>query len=289
MSSRATRAPLAITGTRGGYRLTAPCEVATLTKPDPCTLRHMTAPTRSKRPPKWTPTELIAVLGEAYSRAPQRPSRAPVTELVLTLLSQHTSDHNSGRAMHQLLERFPTWDSVLDAPVEEVEDAIRPGGLAPTKSKRLQALLAEVKQRAPDWDLATLEELPLDEAKRWLTSLPGVGPKTAACVLLFALGRPALPVDTHIHRLAARWGLSDGKRVEKTERDLKAVFARKDWARLHLSMIYFGREHCPARGHDLSACPICGWAATRKRILEEARSGGGGPLSRQGVAKKKKR
>jgi endonuclease-3 len=119
-----------------------------------------------------------------------------------------------------------------------------------------------------------------------LEALPGVGHKTASVVLNQAFGLPAFPVDTHIHRLAARWGISDGKNVEKTERDLKAVFAREVWARVHLSMIYFGREYCPARGHDLTTCPICGWAASKKRIAEEARSGGGGPVSRKAVTKK---
>ena len=105
--------------------------------------------------------------------------------------------------------------------------------------------------------------------------------------LIQAFNTPAFPVDTHIHRLAARWGPSDGKNVDKTERDLKAVFPRDAWARLHLSMIYFGREYCPARGHDLASCPICSWAASKKRMAEEAKAGGGGPRSRAAVAKKK--
>ena len=232
----------------------------------------MTAPTRSKRPPKWTPAELIAVLGEAYSRAPQRPSRAPVTELVLTLLSQHTSDHNSGRAMHQLLERFPTWDSVLDAPVEAVEDAIRPGGLAPTKSKRLQALLAEVKDRAPDWDLGTLQELPLDEAKRWLTSLPGVGPKTAACVLLFALDRPALPVDTHVERVAKRLGLAPRKLATvKLHDKLEAMLEPHEVYAFHVDLIQHGRRTCHARAPQCHTCTLaerCPKAGVAKKYLD---------------------
>jgi len=104
-----------------------------------------------------------------------------------------------------------------------------------------------------------------------LEALPGVGHKTASVVMIQAFGVPAFPVDTHIHRLAARWGLSTGKSVEKTEADLKRVFPRETWIRLHLQIIYFGRERCPARGHDLTQCPICSWAATSKRIAEEAR------------------
>jgi endonuclease-3 len=104
-----------------------------------------------------------------------------------------------------------------------------------------------------------------------LEALPGVGHKTASVVMIQAFEVPAFPVDTHIHRLAARWGLSTGKNVEKTEADLKQAFPKETWIKLHLQIIYFGRERCPARGHDLKACPICSWAATSKRIAEEAR------------------
>ena len=103
-----------------------------------------------------------------------------------------------------------------------------------------------------------------------LEALPGVGHKTASVVMSQAFGVPAFPVDTHIHRLAARWGLSDGSNVTKTERDLKAVFPREKWNDLHLQIIFFGREYCPARYHDLTECPICSWSATKKRIREEA-------------------
>lgn len=228
------------------------------------------APTRSatrtrgagKRPARarderWTPAELIALLGERYGRAPQQPSRAPVIELVLTLLSQHTSDHNSGRAMHQLLARFPEWDEVIEAPASEVEDAIRAGGLAPTKSKRLQALLAEVRERAPDYDLSMLETMPLDEAKRWLTSLPGVGPKTAACVLLFALGRPALPVDTHVERVSKRLGLVPPKTpADKAHALLEAMLEPDEVYPFHVDLIQHGRRTCHARNPQCETCPL---------------------------------
>ena len=107
----------------------------------------------------------------------------------------------------------------------------------------------------PDWE--------------FLESLAGVGHKTASVVMSQAFGVPAFPVDTHIHRLAARWGLSDGRNVVKTERDLKAVFAEETWNRRHLQIIYFGREYCPSLRHDLTSCPICSWSATKKRIMEE--------------------
>ena len=197
------------------------------------------------------------MLDERYERAPQRLSRAPITELVLTVLSQHTADHNSGRAMHRLLERFATWDEVIAAPVAAVEEAIRPGGLAPTKAKRLQALLLEVRGRDPTFALAELETLPLDEAKRWLTSLPGVGPKTAACVLLFALGRPALPVDTHVERVAKRLGLIPRKLPAAKAHDaLEAKLEPEGVYAFHVDLIQHGRRTCHARGPRCDACPL---------------------------------
>jgi endonuclease-3 len=134
-------------------------------------------------------------------------------------------------------------------------------GLAPTKSKNLvklsQKLLDDFDGEVPN-TIAAME------------TLPGIGHKTASVVAAQAFGIPAMPVDTHIHRLAARWGLSSGKNVKTTEKDLKALFPRETWNALHLQIIFFGREHCPALHHDLSTCPICSWAATRKRIAEEA-------------------
>lgn len=212
---------------------------------------------RPKRPPKWTASELVEILDEQYGRAPQQPSGAPVVELVLTVLSQHTSDHNSGKAMHRLLERFATWDEIIAAPTSEVEDAIRPGGLAPTKAPRLQALLAEVKERTDDFDLEALREMPLDEAKRWLKSLPGVGPKTAACVLLFALGRPALPVDTHVERVSKRLGLVPKKAPAAKAHDLlEAQLEADEVYAFHVGLIQHGRRTCHARGPRCDACPL---------------------------------
>ena len=212
---------------------------------------------RGKQPPLWTPTELIEILDEYYGRAPQQISNSPVFELVLTLLSQHTSDHNSGEAMHRLVEAFPDWDAVLAAPVEAVEDAIRPGGLAPTKSRRLQALLAEVRERRPDFDLEFLRGLPLEEAKAWLTSLPGVGPKTAACVLLFALGRPALPVDTHVERVSKRLGLVPLKMpADRAHAVLEAMLEPDQVYAFHVDLIQHGRRTCHARSPQCDRCPL---------------------------------
>ena len=211
---------------------------------------------------------MIAILDEAYGRAPQQASHAPVFELVLTLLSQHTSDRNSGQAMHRLIERFPTWDAVLAAPVREVEGAIRAGGLAPTKSKRMQELLAEVKARRPDWDLDFLRGLPLAEAKAWLTSLPGVGPKTAACVLMFALGRPAMPVDTHVHRVAQRLGLIPPTMPpEQAHAALEALVPPELTYAFHIALIKHGRRLCDARRPRCGDCPLLdGCPEGRRRV-----------------------
>ena len=200
----------------------------------------------------------------------------PFTLLVAVALSAQTTDERVNLVTPGLFAMARTPAKMAKCSVSQILEQIRSCGLAPGKAKNIKALSEILVREHAGVVPADMEAL---------EALPGVGHKTASVVLVQAFGVPALPVDTHIHRLAARWGLSDGKNVEKTERDLKAVFAREDWARLHLSMIYFGREYCPARGHDLSTCPICGWAATKKRIAEEARSGGGGPVSRKAVSR----
>lgn len=208
-------------------------------------------------PTGYAPHEIIAILDAHYGRAPSRPSGDPMVELVLTLLSQHTSDHNSGRAFHRLIERFPSWDAVIAAPTAEVEDAIRPGGLAPTKAPRLQELLRAVRERAPDFNLEVLSQLPLAEAKQWLRALPGVGPKTAACVLLFALGRPALPVDTHVDRVSRRLGLVPPKAsVDHAHDILEAMLEPEDVYACHVDLIQHGRRTCAARAPQCTACPL---------------------------------
>jgi endonuclease-3 len=144
--------------------------------------------------------------------------------------------------------------------VEKIQTLIREIGLAPTKAKNLRKMAEQIVDAGglrPDWN--------------YLESLAGVGHKTASVLMAQWYGIPAFPVDTHIHRLAARWGLSKAKNVEQTERDLKALWPKETWNKRHLQIIFFGREYCPARNHDLTACPICAWAASKKRIREEAR------------------
>jgi len=218
-------------------------------------------------------SRILEILDALYPEPPiPLDHEDPFTLLVAVMLSAQTTDERVNLVTPGLFAKARTPAAMAKLPVAEILQEIRSCGLAPGKAKNLKAL-SEILVRdhggvvPPDMEA--------------LEGLPGIGHKTASVVLTQAFGMPALPVDTHIHRLAARWGLSDGRSVEKTERDLKALFARESWARVHLSMIFFGREHCPARSHDLTGCPICSWAATKKRKAEEARAGGGGPASRK--------
>jgi len=178
----------------------------------------------------------------------------PFTLLVAVVLSAQTTDKKVNEVTPALFLRARTPEAMAKLSVREVHALIRQVGLAPAKSKALvglsKQLVAEHGGKVP----RTLEEL---------IELPGVGRKTASVVLAQAFGIPAFPVDTHIHRLAERWGLSSGKSVEQTERDLKRHFPEHTWAKLHLQIIYFGRRFCPAQRHDPAACPICSFAARR--------------------------
>ena len=203
----------------------------------------------------YTPNEIIDRLTPLYDEPEWRPHGDATAELVLTLLSQNTADSNSGRAFNRLLQRFPNWQAVADAPVNEIEDAIRPGGLAPTKAPRLKAMLTEIKQRTGAFDLRFLEDLPVDQAREWLRTLPAVGPKTAACVLLFGLGMPGLPVDTHVYRVSVRLGLVGPKLTpDKAQTQLEAEIPPPDHYRFHILLIRHGRHMCTARA---PACPTC--------------------------------
>jgi len=204
--------------------------------------------------------EIVARLDEVYGIPPWRPHHDAISELVLTILSQNTSDLNSGRAFVSLTEEFPSWDDVAKAPLPAVVRAIRPGGLAPTKGPRIQAVLRDVRERTGGYDLQFLGGLPLEEARAWLLSLSGVGPKTAACVLMFALGRPAMPVDTHVFRVASRLALipeRDGRAkmtAEKAHLLLEAEVPPDSFYTFHIALIKHGRRVCVAQR---PRCPEC--------------------------------
>jgi len=181
--------------------------------------------------------------------------------LVAVMLSAQTTDKKVNEVTPALMARAPTPAAMSKLTVDQILSHIRTVGLAPTKAKHLQALSAQLVARHAGV---------VPEDYNSLEALPGVGHKTAAVVRAQAFGIPSFPVDTHIHRLAARWGLSTGKNVVQTERDLKALFPEDTWNRRHLQMIYFGREHCPALRHDQRECPICSWAARGVRARPKA-------------------
>ena len=202
-----------------------------------------------------TPREIIDLLRQEYGELRWRPRSDPMSELVRTILSQNTSDTNSGRAFSRLVARFPTWESLLGADPTAIAEAIRVGGLAGVKAPRIKAIVEEVWARLGSFDLPFLTEMPLEEAKAWLRSLPGVGPKTAACVLLFALGRPALPVDTHVYRVAKRLGLVPPRvGAEEAHGLLEGILAPDEVYPFHMSLIQHGRRICKAQR---PLCPQC--------------------------------
>ena len=186
-----------------------------------------------------------------------RPRLPVLDELVATVLSQHTSDRNSERAFASLKERFAAWEDVRAAPAAAVADAIRMGGIADQKAVRIQRILAMVDEREGRLDLSRLHELDDAEIEAYLTSLPGVGPKTAACVLTFSMGRPAFPVDTHVHRVARRLGWvperATAEQAHTALRDLVPADIRHD---LHVALIAHGRRVCHARRPDCPACVL---------------------------------
>jgi len=186
---------------------------------------------------------------------------SPYELLVAVALSAQTTDKKVNEVTPTLFSRANTPQKMALLEPDEILSLIREIGLAPTKAKNLRRMAEQILEAGgevtDDWE--------------FLESLAGVGHKTASVVMSQAFGHPAFPVDTHIHRLAARWGLSNDSTVERTEKDLKAVFPKQTWNRRHLQIIFFGREHCPARHHDLTECPICSWTATKRRVEAERR------------------
>jgi len=179
----------------------------------------------------------------------------PYTLLIAVLLSAQCTDARVNQVTPRLFARARTPQAMVKLSVPEIREIIRPCGLSPAKSSNIHALSRLLLERHAGSVPRSFEAL---------EALPGVGHKTASVVMSHAFGVPAFPVDTHIHRLAARFGLSSGRNVVETERDLKALFPEPEWTRRHLQLIYFGREHCPARAHDPVRCPICSWAAPKK-------------------------
>lgn len=202
--------------------------------------------------------EIRKRLIEAFGRPEWRPSLSPVDELVSTILSQNTNDVNRDAAFQQLKRTFPTWQAVMAAPKEEVVGAIRTAGLANQKGPHIQDALKDIAAHTGgDLRLDFLKDLPLEEARQWLLAVKGVGPKTAAIVLLFSLGIPAFPVDTHIYRVTGRIGIRpEDLSVEKTHAYLEERIPEDAFYDLHLNLIRLGRQVCGARKWHCYRCPV---------------------------------
>ncbi len=202
-------------------------------------------------------TEIARILRQAYGYPTWRQHLSPVEELVSTILSQNTTDHNRDMAFDALRARFPSWEAVRDAPPEGVIAAIRSAGLANTKGPRIQAALRRISEERGAITLDFLAEMNVEQAKAWLTRLEGIGPKTAAIILLFALNKPAFPVDTHVHRVTKRLGLIGPKTsAERAHLELEAIIPPEDYYPAHLNFIRHGRQVCKARGPRCEVCPL---------------------------------
>jgi len=216
-------------------------------------MRNMTTITSMEAVAKYQ--QVHQALLDAYGEPHWRQHLPPVDELVCTILSQSTSDGNRDIGFNALRTEFPDWESVMNAPTADVIAAIRPAGLANQKGPRIQAALQRIQQEQGQISLDFLADMPLAEANHWLTSLKGVGPKTAAIILLFAFNRPAFPVDTHVHRISKRLGLIGPKvTADKAHRILQNMGAAETFYPLHLNLIRHGREVCRARKPK---CQIC--------------------------------
>lgn len=199
--------------------------------------------------PKTKAKRIATILEELYPEIPiPLDHKDPYTLLVAVLLSAQCTDVRVNQVTPFLFEKADTPEKMVTLEVDEIRQIIRPCGLSPRKSKAIHRLSEMILEQHDGKVPQNFEDL---------EALPGVGHKTASVVMSQAFGVPAFPVDTHIHRLAKRWGLSEGKNVEQVERDLKALFPKSKWNDLHLQIIFFGREYCPARGHNAETCPIC--------------------------------
>ena len=201
---------------------------------------------------------VLRTLNKIYPKTPiPLKHRNIFTLLVSVLLSAQCTDINVNNVTKNIYPKYNRPEHFVRLGRKRIEKLIRSIGIFRVKAKSVYNLSKTLVEKYNGKVPKTFEQL---------EELPGVGHKTASVVMAQSFGVPAFPVDTHIHRLAARWGLSNGSNVTKTEKDLKAVFPRESWNKLHLQIIFFGREYCPARNHDLKNCPICSWAATKKRI-----------------------
>ena len=203
------------------------------------------------------PHRVLADLRRLYGHRRWTQRRKPLDELIYTVLSQHTSDANTDRTFASLKSRFPAWRTVQNASAEEVAEAIKLGGLSRVKAPRIQAILDAIETDRGDLDLAFLERIPMVDARDWLIALPGVGPKTAACVLLFSFGLPAMPVDTHVHRVSKRLGfIAEKLPADKAHPIIESLVGPNDVYQFHIDLIEHGRKVCHARRPACATCVL---------------------------------
>ena len=216
-----------------------------------------------------TAEDVLSLLGGEYGPIQWEPRLDPASELVSTVLSQHTSDINSERAFQNLMDTFGSLEAVAEADVERIAEAVRMGGLARVKAPRIKAVLQQVIKEQGSLDLDFLREMPLAEAKAWLTRLPGVGPKTAAIILCFALGMPAMPVDTHIHRVSKRLGLIGPKVSADAAHDiLEAMVKPEEVFAFHVFLIAHGRRVCKAQRPQCLSCVLAWGCPSRDEYMK---------------------
>jgi endonuclease-3 len=201
--------------------------------------------------------QVAEILEDVYGYPTWRPHLSPVDELVSTILSQNTNDTNRDRAFDSLTRRYPSWDAVRDAPAADVIEAIRSAGLSNQKGPRIQAALRYITETQGDITLDFLADMDVPQAKAWLTGIKGIGPKTAAIILLFAFGKPAFPVDTHVHRVTQRLGLIGPQTsAEQAHEELEKIIPPEQFLAAHLNIIRHGREVCHARHPNCEECPL---------------------------------
>lgn len=230
------------------------------------------SPARRKKlsPPRTLPVSIELIfqkLNPLYGPVEWRPRYNALDELIFTVLTQHTSDLNAERAFDELRRQIPSWGQVIEADTEAVARAIQSGGLANQKSVRIQTILREIVERHGALELEFLQQYEVDEAREWLTALSGVGPKTAAVVMAFALGMPAMPVDTHIHRVSGRLGLiREGTTADDAHVVLEKIVEPQDRFNLHVLLITHGRQICKARRPLCNECPLADSCPSRSKF-----------------------
>ncbi len=219
-------------------------------------------------PPEEKIQYVHSALARQYGDLQWRPSIDPLSELVLTILSQHTSDTNRDRAFASMKRSFPTWEEVRDAPTYMLAESIKSGGLSNVKAPRIQEVLSAIWEERGSFDLNFLFDMSIEEAKAWLSGFKGVGPKTVACVLMFACGMPVLPVDTHVFRVSARLGLIDERtNAEKAHTVLEAILPPEQRYPFHIYMITHGRQVCKAQRPLCELCTLREWCVYYHRVV----------------------